>query len=379
MTDAAKTEAAREGPRTLRVLKSAGVRASVIIAALVIAGLALSATGVLQASCPADLSVWTRFLLSGLVLGFMYAMIALGYSMVYGILQLLNFAHSEVFMVGSFAGLYTLSVVFGLSEATHPNGATGLFLVLSLGGALLAAGLASGLTAVAIERVAYRPLRRRGVSRLGYLITAIGMSLVLQNVFLLLDGQRHLGLPFQWPHIGGRNAVPYPDSLELSPAFSVLGVPVTNHQLLVVFVSIAMLVFLDLVIRRAHVGQQIRAVAEDAETAALLGVNIDRVIIMTFFIGGVMAGVAGALYGIYYGHAQFNMGFFPGIKAFTAAVLGGIGNARGAMLGGLLLGLIENLGVACIGIQWQGVISFAILVLVLMFRPTGILGEQVRQ
>jgi branched-chain amino acid transport system permease protein len=306
-------------------------------------------------------------------------MIALGYSMVYGVLQLLNFAHSEVFMVGSFAGLYTLLTAFGISKASYPSGVTGLFLIVSVTAALAASALASGITAVAIERIAYRPLRRRGVSRLGYLITAIGMSLLLQNIFLLLDGQPHLGLPFNWPRIAGRNAVAYPETIHLSPVFSILGVPVTNQQILIVAVAVAMLIVLDLVVRRTHAGQQIRAVAEDVETASLLGVNINRVIVITFFIGGVMAGVAGGLSGIYYGQAQFNMGFVPGIKAFTAAVLGGIGNVRGAMLGGLLLGLIENLGVACVGVEWQGVISFAVLVLVLMFRPTGLLGEQVRQ
>ncbi len=342
-------------------------------------GLAVAVLGVGIATntCPASGSVWIRFISSGLTLGFMYAMIALGYSMVYGILQLLNFAHSEVFMVGSFAGLYTLTGAFGINGHTYPNGVNGSLLVVSIGAALLVGAIASGLTAVAIERIAYRPLRRRGVSRLGYLITAIGMSLFLQNLFLLLDGQPHLGLPFNWPRIAGRNAVPYPDTLHLSPAFTILGVPINNTQILVVVVAIVMLVVLDVIVVRTHTGQQIRAVAEDPQAASLLGVNIDRVIVITFFLGGVMAGIAGGLYGIYYGQAQWNMGFVPGIKAFTAAVLGGIGNVRGAMLGGVLLGLIENLGVACTGVEWQGVIAFAILILVLMFRPTGLLGEQV--
>jgi branched-chain amino acid transport system permease protein len=364
------------GSRFGRPLLTSG---AALIGCAVLALIALSSLGYVHTSCPAKISVWTRFGLSGLILGFMYAMIALGYSMVYGILQLLNFAHSEVFMVGSFAGLYALSGVFGINSIAYPAGVGGILLVISIAGALVAAALASGFTAVLIERIAYRPLRRRGVSRLGYLITAIGMSIVLQNIFLLLDGQRHLGLPFNWPHIGGRNAVPYPESMHLETMLSVFGVPITNHQILVVVISIAMLIALDLVVRRTPIGQRIRAVAEDSETAALLGVNIDSIIIGTFFIGGAMAGIAGGLYGIYYGQAQFNMGFGPGIKAFTAAVLGGIGSVRGAMLGGLLLGLIENLGVACIGVQWRGVVSFAVLVLVLLFRPTGLLGERVRQ
>ncbi|HVC76433.1 MAG TPA: branched-chain amino acid ABC transporter permease [Candidatus Micrarchaeaceae archaeon] len=338
---------------------------------------ALLGFGITTNTCPASGSIWIRFISSGLTLGFMYAMIALGYSMVYGILQLLNFAHSEVFMIGSFAGLYTLTGAFGINGHAYPSGVNGSLLVGSIGAALLVGAIASGLAAVAIERIAYRPLRRRGVSRLGYLITAIGMSLFLQNLFLLLDGQPHLGLPFNWPRIAGRNAVPYPDTLHLMPAFRIMGVPINNTQILVVVVAIVMLVVLDVIVLRTHTGQQIRAVAEDPEAASLLGVNIDRVIVITFFLGGVMAGIAGGLYGIYYGQAQWNMGFVPGIKAFTAAVLGGIGNVRGAMLGGVLLGLIENLGVACTGVEWQGVIAFAILILVLMFRPTGLLGEQV--
>ena len=338
---------------------------------------AILGVGINTNTCPSSGSVWIRFISSGLTLGFMYAMIALGYSMVYGILQLLNFAHSEVFMVGSFAGLYTLTEAFDINGHTYPNGVSGSLLVASIAAALLVGAIASGLTAVAIERVAYRPLRRRGASRLGYLITAIGMSLFLQNLFLLLDGQPHLGLPFNWPRIGGRNAVPYPDTLHLAPAFKIMGVPINNTQILVVVVAIMMLVVLDVIVVRTHTGQQIRAVAEDPQAASLLGVNIDRVIVITFFLGGVMAGIAGGLYGIYYGQAQWNMGFVPGIKAFTAAVLGGIGNVRGAMLGGVLLGLIENLGVACTGVEWQGVIAFAILIFVLMFRPTGLLGERV--
>jgi branched-chain amino acid transport system permease protein len=355
------------------------VRGSLIAACGVLVVAAALTVGITHGSCPSSAAVWTRFALSGLILGFIYAMIALGYSMVYGVLQMLNFAHSEVFMVGSFTGLYTLSTVFGFGQTHDSSMSSALFLAVAVAGALITAALVSALMGVAIERIAYRPLRRRGVSRLGYLITAIGVSLVLQNVFLLLDGQRHLGLPFDWPRIGGRNAVAYPETIHQMPVLSILGVPITNQQVLVVAVAIVMLLVLDIVVRRTHVGQQIRAVAEDVEASSLLGVNIDKVIVLTFFIGGTMAGVAGTLYGIYYGQAQFNMGFVPGIKAFTAAVLGGIGSVRGAMLGGVLLGLIENLGVGCVGVEWQGVITFAVLVLVLMFRPAGILGDGVRQ
>jgi branched-chain amino acid transport system permease protein len=345
-------------------------------AAVVLAG-ALLWIGIKSGTCQPDLSTWVQLTTTGLTLGALYAMIALGYTMVYGVLQLLNFAHSEVFMVGSFAGLYTITKVFGLSNENHPNGLGGLQLVLVLGVGILLAGLASGGTAVLMERVAYRPLRKKGAARLGYLITAIGVSLFLSNLFLLLDGTKHLGLPFTWPNIAGRSPRFYPNVMPVRTAFKIAGVSVQNKQILVVLVAVGMLLVLDTFVRKTRAGKGIRAVAEDPETASLMGVNINAIIVVTFFVGGMMAGGAGILYGVFFGQAQFNMGFIPGIKAFTAAVLGGIGNVRGAMLGGVLLGLIENLGVACTGLQWQSVIAFCVLVGVLMFRPTGLLGEQV--
>ncbi|MFL5799936.1 MAG: branched-chain amino acid ABC transporter permease [Actinomycetota bacterium] len=327
--------------------------------------------------CPSSGSVWFQFAITGFRLGAIYAMVALGYTMVYGVLQLINFAHSEVFMIGGFAGLYTFSSLFGITNHNHPNGIGGPYLVFVLAVGMLFAAFASGLTAVAIERVAYRPLRRRGVSRLAYLITAIGVSLFLSNLFYLLDGHKHLGLPFIWPRIGGAAAVDFPQVMQKAHVVTILGTNIDSQTVLVVAVAAAMLVALDWFVHRTRAGQGIRAVAEDPETASLLGVNIDRIIVMTFFVGGLMAGVAGMLYGLFFQAAQFNMGFVPGIKAFTAAVLGGIGNIRGAMLGGLLLGMVENLGVACFSAQWQSVIAFVVLVGVLMFRPTGLLGEQV--
>ncbi|HJP67122.1 MAG TPA: branched-chain amino acid ABC transporter permease [Actinomycetota bacterium] len=333
--------------------------------------------GINTGVCADRLATWIQLTTTGLTLGAIYAMIALGYTMVYGVLQLLNFAHSEVFMIGSFAGVYVVTDLFGITDAKYPNGLGGAHLILVLVVGLLLAALASGLTAVAMERVAYRPLRKGGAPRLGYLITAIGVSLFLSNLFLLLDGGEHLGLPFTWPHIGGREPVLYPDYMHRTTVFRIFGVQVQNLQLLVILVAVGMLIVLDLFVRRTRAGQGIRAVAEDPETASLMGVDINRVIVLTFFVGGLMAGGAGLLYGTFYGQTQWNIGFIPGIKAFTAAVLGGIGNVRGAILGGVLLGLIENLGVACTGTQWQAVIAFAVLVGVLMFRPTGLLGEQV--
>lgn len=272
-----------------------------------------------------------------------------------------------------------MTSVFGISAASGPGSASIPFLGLALFVAIVFGALASAGAALAIERVAYRPLRRRGVSRLGYLITAIGLSLFLQNLFLLLDGQRHLGLPFAWPAIGGANAVSFPQVINQKPVLTIAGVFITRQQVLVVLVGIVMLLALERFVYGSRAGQQMRAVAEDPDTASLMGINTERVIMLTFIVGGLMAGAAGVLYGMYYAQAQFNMGFLPGIKAFTAAVLGGIGNVRGAVVGGIVLGLVENLGAACTGIQWQNVIVFGVLVLVLLFKPTGLLGERVRE
>ncbi len=337
-------------------------------------GIALWA-GATSGICDGKLSTYIRLITTGVTLGAVYAMIALGYTMVYGVLQLINFAHSEVFMVGTFAGLYTITKVFGVTNANHPEGLGGPYLILVIATGVVLASLASGGTAVVLERVAYRPLRKRGASRLAYLISAIGASLFLSQAFLLMDGQVHLG--FRWPAIAGNAPVNIPSIMHARKVFSILGVNVLNTQVLAILVAVAMLIILDLFINRTRMGKGIRAVAEDPETAGLMGVNIESIIVVTFLVGGIMAGAAGMLFGVLFTQTQFNVGFLPGIKAFTAAVLGGIGNVRGAMLGGLLLGLIENLGVACTGLQWQSVIAFLVLVAVLMFRPTGLLGERV--
>ena len=287
-------------------------------------------------------------------------MIALGYTMVYGVLQLINFAHGEIFMIATFAGLFT----FRALGVDQPVG--GFELALYIGLALVVAMAASGASAVALERIAYRPLRRRGAPRLAFLITAIGASLFLSNLFLV------------WRSVGGPAPRPYPPVMAQQTVFHAFGYAVSNRQLLIVGTMLVMYVLLDRFVMRTRAGRGIRAAAEDPEAAALMGVDIDRVVVLTFLVGGLMAGAAGLLYGVFFGQARFDIGFLPGIKAFTAAVLGGIGNIRGAMFGGLLLGLIENVGVSCIGSQWQDVIAFAILVLLLMFRPSGILGERVR-
>jgi branched-chain amino acid transport system permease protein len=367
---------------------------------------------------------------NGLTAGSIYAMIALGYTMVYGVLQLINFAHSEVFMVSFVAALGAIPFFANGFLGELPVG----FLFLAV---LLCCMAASGFTAVLLEFFAYRPLRKRGAPRLSFLITAIGASLFLQYLFWLMDGNHYL-FPFRgvadpldvplligaaalvlvsavllvrgirtneggriragmWVGFGALSLAivglvfliklpdwlgPTPQSIPeifgTSTVFSPFGTAWTNKRIMVIVVAVIMLIFLDTFVRKTRFGRGIRSVAQDAETASLMGVNINRVVVVTFLVGGLMAGAAGLLFQIVFGTpANFFVGFEPGIKAFVAAVLGGIGNIRGAMLGGLVLGLVENYTVPVMGADWIDVTAFVVLVLVLMFRPTGILGEQV--
>jgi branched-chain amino acid transport system permease protein len=309
---------------------------------------------------------------NGLTLGSIYAMIALGYTMVYGVLQLINFAHSEVFMVSTFATLYAYRDWYNVDEP-----ATGLALVVLIIAGIIPAMLASGLLAVIVERLAYRPLRKRGAPRLSFLISAIGASLTIQYLFVLMDGQHFLG-PVSLPAIAGPNPRSVPEVMEGSIVFRIFDSGVSDKRILVIVAAALMLFVLDRFVRQTKFGRGIRAVAQDAEAASMMGVNIDRVVVVTFLIGGLMAGAAGFLYILVLGvPAIWFIGFIPGIKAFTAAVLGGIGNIRGAMLGGLLLGIVEAYSVPIFGAQWVTVVAFVVLVLVLLFRPTGILGEEV--
>jgi branched-chain amino acid transport system permease protein len=288
--------------------------------------------------------------IDGLTQGSIYALVALGYTLVYGVLRLINFAHSEIFMIGTFA---TVGVITGLG-VTAPL--TGFAL---LGFLLLAAAVASGGSAVLLERIAYRPLRRRGATTLAALISAIGASLFLQQAFSLR----------------------FPDAVDTTrvmqkSVLATLGTGLIRADKVLVFGgAIFMMVLLDRLVNGTRFGRAIRATAQSADTATLMGVNIDRIVMLTFLIGGAMAGVGGMLYVIFFESTTFTVGFVLGIKAFTAAVLGGIGNLRGALLGGLLLGLIEEFSGSVVGAQWKDVISFSVLILVLMFRPTGLLGE----
>jgi branched-chain amino acid transport system permease protein len=294
---------------------------------------------------------------TGLTQGSIYALVALGYTLVYGVLRLINFAHSEVFMIGTFAATIVWSSLgFGVGAAAPGTlGVIGLVVV-----AMLGAAAASGATALVVERVAYRPLRKRNAPNLIFLISAIGASVALSEGVGVATGRRPRGMP----------SLVHP-----KVQFSFFGADVTNLQLIIFFSALLMLVALDVFINRTRLGRGVRAVAQNPDAAALMGVNKDRVIMLIFLLGGGMAGVAAVLYNIKVGQTDAAAGFLLGIKAFTAAVLGGIGNLRGALLGGLLLGLVENYGAAVFGNQWMDVVAFMVLVVVLLFRPTGLLGE----
>ena len=272
-------------------------------------------------------------------------------------LRLINFAHSEIFMMGVFASLFAMHAL-GIDAGDPAK--TGFVLGASLLVVMVVAMMVSGLAAVIMERVAYRPLRRRGAPRLAALITAVGISLFLQELFAVRYGREVLG---------------FPRLMEKRQLFEVGGANVRTDKVLVLVSALLLMLTLDRFVARTRLGRGIRATAQDSETAALMGVNIDRVIMLTFLLGGLLAGAAGTLYGVFFEAARYNIGFLPGIKAFTAAVLGGIGNIRGALAGGLLLGLLENWGSTVLGGEWKDVFAFTVLVLVLMFRPTGLLGE----
>jgi branched-chain amino acid transport system permease protein len=314
------------------------------------------------------LAIFPQVLMDGVVLGFTYALIALGYTMVYGVLEFINFAHGEIFVIGAFVGVEILLALdaAGALAALHP----GFVLV-----AVLMAGMAvSGLVAVALERAAYRPLR--GASRLAPLISAIGASFFLQDFIRLFESLWRNAFYVTYPTI---------DLLEKSLRLGIIAeVPVKS--LLVIATALLMLCALYLFVRKTRFGTAIRAVAQDPTAAALMGIPVNRMIALTFFIGGAMGGIAGVLFGLHYSLVNPYTGFVPGLKAFTAAVLGGIGNIPGAVLGGMLLGLVEAFSASylsiltggTVGAEYKDVVAFLLLILILIFRPKGLLGERVR-
>ena len=290
---------------------------------------------------------------NGLAVGSIYALIALGYTMVYGVLKLINFAHSELFTLGAYLGL-TLLTSLALTDRIGP--VTGLLLLV-----LMVMGLIALVGAI-LDRVAYRPLRQ--APRLSAVVSALGASIFLQNTIMLVYGAR-----FQV----------YPQDILPKFALNVLGIEIPFVRLLVLLASLLMMGFLYFVIQKTKVGTAIRAAAIDQGAAKLMGINVDRVILLVFMIGPAMGGTAGLMVGLYYGQINFVMGWSYGLKAFTAAILGGIGNIPGAMLGGIILGVIEALGAAYISFAWKDAIAFLVLILILIIRPTGILGERVAE
>jgi len=309
--------------------------------------------------------------ITGLAIGAVYSLVALGYTLVYGVLRLINFAHSEVFMYGTFAAVWVLTAL-GAGKASG----AGVIGYLIIGFA--AAMAVSALVALGLEFVAYRPLRKRNSPPLVALISAIGASFVLSELMGLRDKlAAWFGLGTTLQDYVGRpreNAV-LPSLVDSHVVFRLGDYGVQNIDIIVFVSALVMMVVLDQFVRRTRLGRGIRAVAQDPEAAALMGVNRDRIIRITFLVGGVMAGGAAMLYLLKIGVTRYNAGFLLGVKAFTAAVLGGIGNVRGALLGGLVLGVAENYGSALVGTQWKDVVAFLLLVVILLFRPTGLLGE----
>ena len=305
------------------------------------------------------MEIFLQQIVNGLVLGSMYALIALGYTMVYGVLNLINFAHGEVLMIGAMAGLTILKMVNNL--------APGLPGIVKLLIAIVGAIPVCVLVNILIERIAYR--RLRNAPRLAPLITAIGVSILLQTIAMMI-----------W----GRNPLPFPQVMP-SVSLNLMGALITPTQVMLLVLAGVCMLGLVLLVEKTKMGRAMRATAENPRIAGLMGVDANRVIVFTFAIGATLAAVAGVMWGANYSSAQFAMGFVPGLKAFSAAVLGGIGNIYGAMLGGILLGLIESLGAGYIGdltggflgSNYQDIFAFIVLIIVLTLRPSGLMGERV--
>jgi len=305
------------------------------------------------------MEIFFQQIINGLVQGSVYALVALGYTMVYGILGLINFAHGEVVMIGAMLALSSLTVLLGWG--VPPLLAFLLSMVLAMAGCMV--------LGYSIERIAYRPLRH--APRLAPLITAIGVSIVLQNLAMMIWGREYHAFP----------------QLITNETHNLGGAIISDIQIAIFVIALAIMVGLLLLVHRTRLGRSMRAVAENQYAAQLMGVDINRVISITFMLGSALAAVAGLMVSANYGLAHYYMGFILGLKAFTAAVLGGIGNLRGAMLGGLLLGLIESLGAGYIGdltggfmgSNYQDVFAFFVLIAVLVFRPSGLLGERIAE
>ena len=292
--------------------------------------------------------------INGLSLGAMYALLALGFTLVYGILELINFAHFNVFMVSSFIGMWALEML-GISGQSTVLG--GFALVGTLVFAFVVTMLSAGVLGVAIERIALRPLRNaRGTAAM---ITTIGVSYILFNVILLTAGASSFNFPNPMPSV----------------RWDIGGATLQLREVLIWTIAVVLMLGLHLFVNQTRLGKAMRATAQDPEAARMMGIDVDRVIITAFFLGSALAGAAALIFGLYYNFTSFIIGYTAGLRAFTAAVLGGIGSVTGAMVGGVLIGLIESLGGHFFATRWADVIIFSILVLVLVFRPAGLLGR----
>lgn len=301
-----------------------------------------------------NLEIIIEQFINGISIGGVYALIALGYTLVYGILTMINFAHGEIFMVGSFAGYWTLTWLEQKEILWN-------YPVISVLCSMAVAVAVCSTIGSLLERFAYRPLRN--APRLAPLISAIGASIFLQNIIMVI--------------VKGRMRV-YPDIIPLSGCH-IGGIFVSHFQIIIILISVFLMIALWTFINKTKIGIAMRAVAEDRTAASLMGIDVDAIIQVTFLIGSSLAAIAGVMVGMYYSQINHMMGFIPGIKAFTAAVVGGIGNIPGAMLGGFILGILESLSVNVLPAQYKDVLAFSILVIVLIFRPRGILGEVVAE
>jgi len=288
-------------------------------------------------------------LINGITLGGVYALIALGYTMVYGIIQLINFAHGEFFAAGGYMGVIFISWM--AAQGYHPYVCLAVSLVLAM--------IYCALLAMAVERLAYRPLRQ--ASRLAVLLSALGMSIFLQNGLMLTQGVYDK---------------PYPTEIT-SGGLDFGLITISYMQMLIVGLTAALLIGLNILVFKTRIGKAMRATAQDKVMSALVGINSNRIIALTFAIGAGLAAAAGIMVGLYYGSVNYSMGFVPGIKAFAAAVLGGIGNITGAMIGGLIIGMVEIFAAGYLSSEYKDVFAFIILIGVLYFKPTGIMGENV--
>jgi len=301
-----------------------------------------------------SIDVLLQQIVNGLVVGSVYALVALGYTMVYGILQLINFAHGEIVMIGALTAYTSTEMTKGLVAAGLPP-------ILSLLIAILVAMIVCALCGMLVERAAYRPLRN--APRLAPLITAIGVSIFLQQIAIL---------------VFGRNYLSFPELISKAP-MTIGHITVTLNEIVIFVASVSLMAGLLWLVHNTKIGTAMRATAEDQKVAGLMGIDINRIIAITFAIGSGLGAIAGVMVASNYGQAHYYMGFMLGLKAFTAAVMGGIGNLWGAMVGGLILGLVENVGLIFVRGDYKDIFAFVVLVLVLIFRPQGLIGERVAE